>query len=65
MWIRVSSNVNSGTRLPSSRCRTPLSMLTANGVFGLRNPSIQNEVEHHRFISQIWWDDLIPHISTN
>jgi hypothetical protein len=35
------------------------------GVFGLRNPSIQNKVEHHRSIPQIWWDDLIPHISTN
>jgi hypothetical protein len=35
------------------------------GVFGLRNHRIQIEVVHHGFIPQIWWDDLIPHISTN
>jgi hypothetical protein len=34
------------------------------GVFGLRNHSIQN-VMYHGFITQIWWDDLIPRISTN
>jgi hypothetical protein len=35
------------------------------GVFGLRNHFIQNVVVHHGSISQIWWDDLIPNISTN
>jgi hypothetical protein len=35
------------------------------GVFGLINHSIQNVVVHHGFIPQIWWDDLIPHVSTN
>jgi hypothetical protein len=35
------------------------------GVFGLRNHRIQIEVVHHGFISQIWWDDSNPHISTN
>jgi hypothetical protein len=35
-----------------------------NDVFGLMNHSIQNEVVHHESISQIWWDDSIPHIST-
>jgi hypothetical protein len=35
------------------------------GVFGLRNHFIQNVVVHHGSIPQIWWDDLIPHISTN
>jgi hypothetical protein len=34
-------------------------------VFGLRNHCIQIEVIHHGFISQIWWNDHIPHISTN
>jgi hypothetical protein len=38
---------------------------TCKGVFGLKNHSIQNIVVHHRFIPQIWWDDPIPHISTN
>jgi hypothetical protein len=33
-------------------------------VFGLMNHSIQNEVVHYESISQIWWDDFIPHIST-
>jgi hypothetical protein len=33
-------------------------------VFGLMNHSIQNEVVHHGYIPQIWWDDSIPHIST-
>jgi hypothetical protein len=31
----------------------------------LRNYSIQNKVMHHESIHQIWWDDLIPNISTN
>jgi hypothetical protein len=35
-----------------------------NEVFGLMNHYIQNEVVHHGFISQIWWDASIPHIST-
>uniref|UniRef100_A0A804PV00 WAT1-related protein n=1 Tax=Zea mays TaxID=4577 RepID=A0A804PV00_MAIZE len=35
------------------------------GVFGLRNHFIQNVVVHHESITQIWWDDLMPHISTN
>jgi hypothetical protein len=35
------------------------------GVFGLRNHSIQNKVVHHGSISQIWWDDPIPHIIIN
>jgi hypothetical protein len=34
-------------------------------VFGLRNHFIQNMVLHPGSIPQIWWDDLIPHISTN
>jgi hypothetical protein len=34
-------------------------------MFGLRNQTIQIEVVHHGFISQIWWNGLIPHISTN
>jgi hypothetical protein len=38
--------------------------MLSNEVFGLMNHSIQNEVVHHEFISQIWWDDSIPHIST-
>jgi hypothetical protein len=25
----------------------------------------KSEVVHHGFIPQIWWDELIPHISTN
>jgi alpha-D-ribose 1-methylphosphonate 5-phosphate C-P lyase len=33
-------------------------------VFGLMNHSIQNEVVHHGFITQILWDDSIPHINT-
>jgi hypothetical protein len=37
----------------------------ANGMFGLRNHYIHIEVMHHEFIPQIWWDDLIHHISTN
>jgi hypothetical protein len=36
-----------------------------NRVFGLRNHFIQNVVLHHGSIPQIWWDDLIPYISTN
>jgi hypothetical protein len=33
-------------------------------VFGLTNQSIiQNEVVHHRFIHQIWWDDRILYVS--
>jgi hypothetical protein len=35
------------------------------GVFGLRNQTIQIKVVRHEFNPQIWWDDLIPHISTN
>jgi hypothetical protein len=31
----------------------------------LRNRTIQIKVVHHEFIPQIWWDDSIPHISTN
>jgi hypothetical protein len=38
---------------------------TLRGVFGLRNHFIQIEVVHYEFISQIWWDNPIPHISTN
>jgi hypothetical protein len=38
--------------------------MLSNEVFGLMNHSIQNEVVHHEFISQIWWDDSISHIST-
>jgi hypothetical protein len=34
-------------------------------VFGLRNQTIQIKVVHHEFNPQIWWDDHIPHISTN
>jgi hypothetical protein len=34
-------------------------------VFDLRNHSNQKEVMHYRSISQIWYDDTIPHISTN
>ena len=34
-------------------------------MFGLMNHSIQNEVVHHGSIPQIWWDDLMPHISIN
>jgi hypothetical protein len=34
-------------------------------VFGLRNQSIQIKLVHHGFIPHIWWDDTIPHISTN
>jgi hypothetical protein len=34
-------------------------------VFGSKNHYIQIKVVHYEFISQIWWDDLIPHISTN
>jgi hypothetical protein len=33
-------------------------------VFGLMNHSIQNKMVHHEFISQIWWDNFIPHINT-
>jgi hypothetical protein len=33
------------------------------GVFSLRNHSIKDEVVHHEFIPQIWWDDLISHVS--
>jgi hypothetical protein len=33
------------------------------GVFGLRNYSIQNNMVHHKYISQIWWYDLIPNIN--
>jgi hypothetical protein len=36
-----------------------------NRVFVLRNHTIQIKVVHHGFISQIWWDDYILHISTN
>jgi hypothetical protein len=27
-------------------------------IFGLRNHSVQNNVVHHEFIPQIWWDAL-------
>jgi hypothetical protein len=37
----------------------------SKGVFGLWNHFIQNVVVHHESIPQIWWDDLISHISTN
>jgi hypothetical protein len=40
-------------------------VLVIKGVFGLRNHYIQIEVVHRGFIPQIWWDDPIPHISTN
>jgi len=33
-------------------------------VFGLRNQTILDEVVHHEFIPQIWWNDSIPHTST-
>jgi hypothetical protein len=36
-----------------------------NGVFGLKNESILDEVVHHKFNPQIWWNELIPHINTN
>jgi hypothetical protein len=35
------------------------------GVFGLSNHFIKNGVVHYEFISQIWWVDLITHVSTN
>jgi hypothetical protein len=40
-------------------------LIITKGVFGLRNHFIQIEVVHYGFISQIWWDDPIPYISTN
>jgi hypothetical protein len=40
-------------------------LLNIKGVFGLRNHFIQDEVMNHKSIPQIWWDDHIPHISTN
>jgi hypothetical protein len=43
----------------------PRSKSVAKRVFGSRNHFIQNVVVHHGSIPQIWWDDLIPHISTN
>jgi hypothetical protein len=33
------------------------------GVFGLRNYSIQYKMVYHKFISQIWWYDLIPNVN--
>jgi hypothetical protein len=40
-------------------------MQSAKGMFGLRNHYIQIKVVYHGFIPQIWWNDPIPHISTN
>ena len=37
----------------------------SNRVFGLRTQSILDEVVHHESITQIWWNDSIPHTSTN
>jgi hypothetical protein len=34
-------------------------------VFGLMNHYIQDKVIHQKFITQIWWDELISHVSTN
>jgi hypothetical protein len=34
-------------------------------VFDWRNHFIQNVVVQHGSISQIWWNEHIPHISTN
>jgi hypothetical protein len=50
----------------AQRCVPALSVIitTIYEVFDLMNHSIQNEVVHHESISQIWWDDSIPHIST-
>jgi hypothetical protein len=54
------------TRIGFILCTVVLSTLPIiKGVFGLRNHYIQIEVVHHGFIPQIWWDDSIPHISTN
>jgi hypothetical protein len=71
MWIyglllfhRTSSRETVPTHL-SFLLRESVYGWESKGVFGLRNHYIQIEVVHHGFISQIWWDDLIPHISTN
>jgi hypothetical protein len=43
----------------------PRSIRNTKEVFGLNNQSILDEVMHHVFIPQIWWNRLIPHIITN
>jgi hypothetical protein len=40
-------------------------MADTNGVFGLRNHSIQDKIVSHKSISQIWWDNHISNVSTN
>jgi hypothetical protein len=35
------------------------------GVFGLRNYYVKDDMVHYEFITQILWDDLISHVSTN